>query len=263
MKNIKKLTLITLLSTGVIFTTACSQSGNQSTENKTEQKQDVKLSNEAVIKKVQEVMSSAKSIERTTISKSNDSIHGEGSQENTLQIIKDPFIIKAMLKFNVQEKSFGSEEYIKDGIRYINSSNNWSKSKLPDERVNAEKEIFTNPLKEITKYGKDYTVAENDKEYIIEFNPSDLKLLLTQLNESDKTLDKDKSSYTSYKLKYIVDKSTFKLISKEVNYTSNFVRTINGQTQAFDETLASTTTYKYDTLSTIELPEAAKNAREL
>lgn len=260
MKNIKKLTLVTLLSAGVIFTTACSQVANQTTEKKAEQKQETKLSNEEILKKSIEAVKNLKSYEGTM--EENSYIAPETMPEPS------PAPLKSKHAYIIDKLSYRSEssdgyaQYLVDNYVYRKSNNTWVKWSLTPERLeNVKKQALTlYNIETVLNFKKDYTVTETDTTYVIEFKPTDLKELTKIYYADSSATTKENSSVEIYYDKITLDKKSFLPLSSENEFKS--VSLPEGDQVKIKRYSKGKTTYSnFNSVPAITLPEEAKNAQ--
>lgn len=261
MKNIKKLTLVTLLSAGVIFTAACSQVANQTTEKKAEQKQETKLSNEEILKKSIEAFKNLKSYEETT-------------EENSYYFAPEtmpepsPAPLKSKVAYIIDKLSYRNEssdgyaQYLVDNYVYRKFNNTWVKRSLtPEGLENVKKQALgLGNIENALNFKKDYTVTETDTTYVIEFKPTDLKEFSKIYYANSSATTKENSSVEIYYYKITLDKKSFLPLSSEYE-----IKTISlsegSQVKNRLYSKGKTTFSNFNSVPDITLPEEAKNAQ--
>ena len=161
--------------------------------------------------------------------------------------------------------------YIKDNVIYVKNgdSSAWLKSSDPKLLSQFEK------YKQITssdkvmdfykKLGKDFKITEENGNYVLTYNGSgdQFKELMTALSESSGGQLNSKAinnvDFKNVDIKYVVTKD-FNIVSGEVKMEIASKSTSNPETLK----LVQTITYaKINQVNSIDLPEEAKNAKEI
>lgn len=258
MKNIKKLSLITLLSAGAIFTVACSQGGgnNQSAETTTTQttqaKPVVKLTKEDALTKTIEFFNKVESYKlvRTvsgTVKHPNlPPQNGKLEESSEFNLIKNP--LQAYIVENSNQRG-NAKGYIKDNTLYnfAEKENKWTKSPIQDTSGVGSGNLSM--IQEIAAYNKDFTFAEEGDFYKVTFKPTNLD----DWNNHTKKMNANYISTEAPSAVITIDKYTGlpHKVEAKVNYNEgnfNFDTTVNLE-------------YKdYNSVKPFELPEEAKNA---
>lgn len=262
MKNIKKLSLITLLSASAVLTVACSQgAGSNSATQQTETKKEEKKTASEILNAAVENLKNEKSYEVSAEKTGIDGLteHSTKTHEKTTAIVnKEAKIAKEFTETKRLDKGKTSsvEQWYTESENYrlINSSTGsmWWKSKINTE----SKEFYTSrhvfPLIRIAKYNKDLNLTEDSTSYTIDFTPNDLKDFVGEKNANTAVLEK-------YSVKVKIEKNNFRILTVEVTEKGKIKLE---QTEMVADYTEKAEFKNYGNLVPLTLPEAAKSARE-
>ena len=232
-----------------------------------------KVTAEEAINKVAETNKNIKNAEFTSnvtteFTSNNQTKKTEAKVSGTM--ISDPLALYAKTDITSPRKT-SLDMYIKDNVIYVKNgdSSAWLKSSDPKLLSQFEK------YKQITssdkvmdfykKLGKDFKITEENGNYVLTYNGSgdQFKELMTALSESSGGQLNSKAinnvDFKNVDIKYVVTKD-FNIVSGEVKMEIASKSTSNPETLK----LVQTITYaKINQVNSIDLPEEAKNAKEI
>ena len=256
MKSIKKYILIIAAALLTVTLSACKN-----------------VTAEEAINKVAETNKNIKNAEFTSnvtteFTSNNQTKKTEAKVSGTM--ISDPLALYAKTDITSPRKT-SLDMYIKDNVIYVKNgdSSAWLKSSDPKLLSQFEK------YKQITssdkvmdfykKLGKDFKITEENGNYVLTYNGSgdQFKELMTALSESSGGQLNSKAinnvDFKNVDIKYVVTKD-FNIVSGEVKMEIASKSTSNPETLK----LVQTITYaKINQVNSIDLPEEAKNAKEI
>lgn len=211
MKNIKKLSLITLFSVGAIFTAACSQEATKK-PGQAEQANS-KTKHQEILQKVIDNNENLKSISLNIETENKD-----GLRKSKVSVNKDPMFVKIQ---NEDTDGDSYQQYVDSEFVYYSDYYSttspatlvWSKTKATkSDKLSIDTYLLDlNLIYFNTNSSYSLTSNETDTTYEFTFdtaNPADFKDPNT--NES----------YKKYIVKYIIDKNSLLVKSSEVNSTT-------------------------------------------
>ena len=257
MKLIKKYILIIAVALLTISLSACG----------------TKVTAEEAINKVAETNKNIKNAEFTSnvtteFTSNNQTRKTEAKVSGTM--ISDPLALYAKTDITSPRKT-SLDMYIKDNVIYVKNgdSSAWLKSSDPKLLSQFEKyKQITSSDKVMNFYkklGKDFKITEENGNYVLTYNGSgdQFKELMTALSESSGGQLNSKAinnvDFKNVDIKYVVTKD-FNIVSGEVKMEVASKSTSNPQTLK----LVQTITYaKINQVNSIDLPEEAKNAKEI
>ena len=256
MKSIKKYILIIAAALLTVTLSACKN-----------------VTAEEAINKSAEISKNIKNAEFTSnvtteFTSNNQTKKTEAKVSGTM--ISDPLALYAKTDITSPRKT-SLDMYIKDNVIYVKNgdSSAWLKSSDPKLLSQFEK------YKQITssdkvmdfykKLGKDFKITEENGNYVLTYNGSgdQFKELMTALSESSGGQLNSKAinnvDFKNVDIKYVVTKD-FNIVSGEVKMEIASKSTSNPETLK----LVQTITYaKINQVNSIDLPEEAKNAKEI
>lgn len=232
MKNIKKLTLVTLLTATALTTVACSSQ----TTNTNNQTQNMNLSAEKILEKTANNHKNLKSI---TLNNSIEDSNGKTT--SNIVVNRDPLFARVQSK----EDDITLEQYFDNSFIYYyfeDKSPIWKKSKISDEdKFTVEDYITPHVLTVYNIYNIHKT--ETDSSYT----------LTLEAKEPQKLADPyTKENYKKYILKLLIDKNTLLLKSTSVEAIDNKDNTAKIKTEYSN----------YNSQVDTKLPADATNAKE-
>lgn len=261
MKTIKKLALVPIITATTLVVIACSQSDQQNNQQaitqKQEQKQETKLSKEEVLKKSLEAFNNLKSFQEDETGESYDQAIEPGTQ---IKAYKRSFSAD-ITNLNYKEEADNMVFYKIDNQQYSQIKGQpWRKTSVKIGTEGQKELILRSPITSISKYNKDYIVNETDTTYEIVFKPTDLKEYALIYYSNRPEAIRTNYSLEQFTMKIILSKSTFLPISSDVEYKGAI--SYSGEKANFYYK-TSTKYSNYNSLPTIQLPEEAKNAKEM
>ena len=256
MKSIKKYILIIAAALLTVTLSACKN-----------------VTAEEAINKVAETNKNIKNAEFTSnvtteFTSNNQTRKTEAKVSGTM--ISDPLALYAKTDITSPRKT-SLDMYIKDNVIYVKNgdSSAWLKSSDPKLLSQFEKyKQITSSDKVMNFYkklGKDFKITEENGNYVLTYNGSgdQFKELMTALSESSGGQLNSKAinnvDFKNVDIKYVITKD-FNIVSGEVKMEIASKSTSNPETLK----LVQTITYaKINQVNSIDLPEEAKNAKEI
>ena len=248
MKSIKKYILIIAVALLTISLSACG----------------TKVTAEEAINKVAETNKNIKNAEFTSnvtteFTSNNQTKKTEAKVSGTM--ISDPLALYAKTDITSPRKT-SLDMYIKDNVIYVKNSDPKLLSQFEKYKQITSSDKVMDFYK---KLGKDFKITEENGNYVLTYNGSgdQFKELMTALSESSGGQLNSKAinnvDFKNVDIKYVVTKD-FNIVSGEVKMEIASKSTSNPETLK----LVQTITYaKINQVNSIDLPEEAKNAKEI
>lgn len=280
MKNIKKLTLVTLLSTGVIFTTACSQGSNTNTDSQsttqTEQKEVNSLTKENASKVILDKLENLASIQVETNKESEIFFVNSPFPVGSIEISNiSHFFIKEGNQHKIEDKQKIKQgdklskesiniQLMKDGNMYLKhfARDGWMKyTNFKSTPTDTELEN----IKTYLKYNKDFEIKDEAEFYVLTLKPSNLNEWTEFLKQNGLS---NLVSVENFEATFKIDKKSFLPSQVEItNKGKEIINDISSGTPTPKEkpySIKAKSEFKnFNSVAPIEIPEEAKNAQEI
>lgn len=259
MKKLQKILIALAISSISIGAVACSSH---------------KVTNEELVKKVNEATKSAKSLKSKNVSTVSIDVNGRKVTTNfdlETEMTKEPSVVKISRKSETSGQTINGNMYITGEAVYF--QNSYSKEWLNIKNESYKKSFeaqkpsadFGNMVELLTALEKNFKIEQKDSNYEVTYSGTDdvvkepLKKIIVASQPNSQKVIQNNIELEQFDAKFIIDKKTFNLT--EVNIKTKIKASISNQPLIIEIDF-NVKYYDINELKEITIPDEVKNARE-